>query len=39
MGIYFKVKTNVVVYLYQGNGTFTFSPYLDSHGEIDIGLR
>ncbi|PWN48310.1 hypothetical protein IE53DRAFT_202971 [Violaceomyces palustris] len=38
-GMFFKVKTNIVMLLYQGNGTFNFSPYLDSHGEIDIGLR
>lgn len=25
--------------LYHGNGTYNYSPYLDSHGEIDIGLR
>ncbi|KDN52254.1 hypothetical protein K437DRAFT_243984 [Tilletiaria anomala UBC 951] len=39
VGIYFKVKTNVVLLLYEQNGTFLFSPYLDSHGEVDIGLR
>ncbi|SNX81368.1 related to ubiquitin-protein ligase e3 component [Melanopsichium pennsylvanicum] len=40
MGAYFKIKSNLVLLLYQGNGTFHFlSPYLDSHGEIDVGLR
>ncbi|KAN0066349.1 E3 ubiquitin-protein ligase ubr1 [Thecaphora frezii] len=39
VGVYFKVKSNVIMLLYQGNGTYNFSPYLDSHGEIDIGLR
>ncbi|PWZ03008.1 hypothetical protein BCV70DRAFT_9664 [Testicularia cyperi] len=39
-GVFFKIKSNVVMLLYQGNGTFHFlSPYLDSHGEIDVGLR
>uniref|UniRef100_V5EW11 E3 ubiquitin-protein ligase n=2 Tax=Kalmanozyma brasiliensis (strain GHG001) TaxID=1365824 RepID=V5EW11_KALBG len=40
IGAYFKIKSNLVLLLYQGNGTFHFlSPYLDSHGEIDVGLR
>lgn len=40
VGVYFKIKSNLVLLLYQGNGTFHFlSPYLDSHGEIDVGLR
>ncbi|EPQ32173.1 uncharacterized protein PFL1_00370 [Pseudozyma flocculosa PF-1] len=39
IGVYFKVKSNVIMLLYQGNGTYNYSPYLDSHGEIDIGLR
>lgn len=40
VGAYFKIKSNLVLLLYHGNGTFHFlSPYLDSHGEIDVGLR
>ncbi len=39
IGIYFKVKTNVILLLFEQTGTFLFSPYLDSHGEVDIGLR
>ena len=39
MGIYFKVKTNIVLLLFEQNGTFLLSPYLDSHGEVDINLR
>ncbi|CEH14174.1 N-end rule pathway, recognition component UBR1 [Ceraceosorus bombacis] len=39
MGLFFKVKTNIVLLLYAGNGSFTYSPYLDTHGELDIGLR
>ncbi|GAC73291.1 N-end rule pathway, recognition component UBR1 [Moesziomyces antarcticus T-34] len=39
-GAFFKIKSNLVLLLYQGNGTFHFlSPYLDRHGEIDVGLR
>ena len=40
VGVFFKIKSNLVLLLYQGNGAFHFlSPYLDTHGEIDIGLR
>ncbi|CAO1638290.1 unnamed protein product [Parajaminaea phylloscopi] len=39
VGIFFKIKANVVFCLYNSNGSFTFSPYLDSHGEVDIGLQ
>lgn len=40
IGVFFKIKSNIVMLLYEGNGTFNFlSPYLDSHGEIDVGLR
>ncbi|UZJ54429.1 hypothetical protein CBS101457_003749 [Exobasidium rhododendri] len=38
-GIFFRVKSNIIILLYQGNGCFTYSPYLDTHGEIDIGLK
>jgi E3 ubiquitin-protein ligase UBR1 len=38
-GVFFKVKTNIIVLLYAGNGSYTTSPYLDTHGEFDIGLR
>lgn len=39
VGLFFKIKTNVVLLLCEELGTFKFSPYLDSHGEVDIGLR
>lgn len=39
VGIFFKMKANVLFCLYNSNGSFTFSPYLDSHGEIDVGLQ
>jgi E3 ubiquitin-protein ligase UBR1 len=38
-GLFFKVKTNIITLLFQGNGCFTYSPYLDAHGEVDIGLK
>lgn len=37
--MFFKVKSNIIVLLSQGKGSFVYSPYLDSHGEIDIGLK
>ncbi|PWN37144.1 uncharacterized protein FA14DRAFT_159326 [Meira miltonrushii] len=38
-GLFFKIKSNIIVLLFQGKGCFTYSPYLDAHGEIDIGLK
>lgn len=39
IGIYFLVKRCSVLYLYANNGTFAQSPYLDTHGEVDISMR
>ncbi|KAF9259157.1 hypothetical protein L218DRAFT_981591 [Marasmius fiardii PR-910] len=39
MGLYFLVKRCVVLYLYGNSGSFTQSPYLDVHGEIDVSMR
>ncbi|KAK0502977.1 hypothetical protein EDD18DRAFT_1276884 [Armillaria luteobubalina] len=39
IGIYFLVKRCSLLYLYANNGTFSQSPYLDVHGEIDISMR
>lgn len=39
MSIYFLIKKNVVLYLYTDKGTFSTPPYLDSHGEVDLGGR
>lgn len=39
IGIYFLLKRCVILYLYGDSGSFTPPPYVDSHGEIDIGLR
>ncbi|KAL0063833.1 E3 ubiquitin-protein ligase ubr1 [Marasmius tenuissimus] len=39
MGIYFLIKRCVVLYLYGNSGSFTQSPYLDVHGEVDVSMR
>ena len=38
-GMFFRVKANIITLLFQGNGCFVYSPYLDTHGEVDIGLK
>ena len=35
VGLHFRVSSNMVVILSQDNGTFSSSPYLNSHGEVD----
>lgn len=37
--MYFLVKRCSVLYLYANDGTFSQSPYLDIHGEVDISMR
>ncbi|KAJ7596572.1 hypothetical protein C8J56DRAFT_850021 [Mycena floridula] len=39
IGIYFLVKRCTLLYLYGSNGTFSQSPYLDVHGEVDVSMR
>lgn len=39
IGLYFVVKRCSLLYLYAGHGTFTQSPYLDVHGEVDVSMR
>lgn len=39
IGIYFLVKRCSLLYLYANNGTFSQSPYLDIHGEVDVSMR
>ncbi|KIK46138.1 hypothetical protein CY34DRAFT_800850 [Suillus luteus UH-Slu-Lm8-n1] len=39
IGVYFVVKRCSLLYLYAGHGTFTQSPYLDVHGEVDVSMR
>ncbi|KAK0554585.1 E3 ubiquitin-protein ligase ubr1 [Tilletia horrida] len=38
VGLYFKSNSNCLLLLYHRNGSFLASPYLDTHGEMDIGL-
>ncbi|KAF9527898.1 hypothetical protein CPB83DRAFT_907266 [Crepidotus variabilis] len=39
IGIYYCVKRCSILYINSGNGTFTPSPYLDQHGEVDLSMR
>ncbi|KNC99335.1 uncharacterized protein SPPG_05583 [Spizellomyces punctatus DAOM BR117] len=39
IGIYFIIKKCVVLLLHCDNGFFINPPYLDAHGEVDLGLR
>jgi len=39
IGIYYLVKSNVILYLHADKGAFSTPPYLDSHGEVDVGGR
>lgn len=35
VGAHFRVGSNAVVLMYENNGMFASSPYLNSHGEVD----
>lgn len=39
VGMYYLVKRNVILLLYADRGTFVTPPYLDSHGEAQMGDR
>ncbi|KAL0076978.1 hypothetical protein J3Q64DRAFT_1811303 [Phycomyces blakesleeanus] len=39
IGVFLSVKRCVLILLHNGNGWFIDAPYLDSHGEVDQGLR
>ncbi|KAM0790845.1 hypothetical protein ACM66B_004689 [Microbotryomycetes sp. NB124-2] len=39
IGIFYLIKSNCLLYLYAGKGAFSNPPYLDSHGEVDMGGR
>lgn len=39
IGIYLDVKRCVILLLRTGNGCFISAPYLDWHGEVDLGLK
>ncbi|GAA5974704.1 hypothetical protein JCM11641_007232 [Rhodosporidiobolus odoratus] len=39
VGVYYLIKRNAILYLHTDKGTFSTPPYLDSHGEVDVGGR
>lgn len=39
IGMFFLVKRSLIVLLHNENGNYMNPPYLDAHGEVDIGLR
>ncbi|KAH9820567.1 hypothetical protein DFH28DRAFT_952668 [Melampsora americana] len=39
IGLYLLIKKCSVLYLSTQNGTFTMAPYLDEHGEHDMGIK
>ena len=39
IGIFMNLRKCVILYLHDGNGSFSNAPYLDKHGEVDPGLR
>ncbi|KAL1921436.1 uncharacterized protein VTP21DRAFT_11152 [Calcarisporiella thermophila] len=39
IGLYFLVKKCALLLLHHRNGSFMNPPYLDLHGEVDLGLR
>ncbi|KAI8897884.1 hypothetical protein BC833DRAFT_620830 [Globomyces pollinis-pini] len=38
-GIFLSLKKCSILFLHKGQGCFINPPYLDSHGEVDLGLR
>ncbi|KAJ3020715.1 hypothetical protein HKX48_000314 [Thoreauomyces humboldtii] len=39
VGMFFIIKKCVIYLMHNENGCFIHPPYLDSHGEVDVGLR
>ncbi|KAJ3033774.1 hypothetical protein HK097_004730, partial [Rhizophlyctis rosea] len=39
IGMYLLIKKCIVLILHVDNGNFMNPPYLDAHGEVDVGLR
>ncbi|GJN92345.1 hypothetical protein Rhopal_005375-T1 [Rhodotorula paludigena] len=39
VGVFYLIKRNVLLYLHADKGAFSTPPYLDSHGEVDVGGR
>ncbi|GAA5856549.1 hypothetical protein JCM8547_005859 [Rhodosporidiobolus lusitaniae] len=38
-GLYYLIKRNAILFLHTDKGAFSTPPYLDSHGEVDVGGR
>lgn len=39
IGMFFNIRKNVILFLNGANGCFMQAPYLDEHGESDMGLK
>lgn len=39
IGVFLVIKKCIVLLLHNQNGAFMNPPYLDSHGEVDLGIR
>ena len=39
VGMYLIIKKAAILLLHDGNGYFINPPYLDTHGEVDLGLK
>lgn len=39
IGIFLVIKKSLILVLHNENGSYMNPPYLDSHGEVDVGLR
>ena len=39
IGLFFNIRKNAILFLNKDNGCFQQAPYLDEHGETDMGLK
>lgn len=39
MGIFLNIRKCAVLFLHNKHGCWNFAPYLDIHGEVDLGFR
>ena len=39
VGLFINLRKCVILYLHSGQGSWHAAPYLDKHGEVDVGLR
>lgn len=39
IGMFLQIRKCVVLFLHHRNGSYQAPPYLDKHGEIDMGMR